>query len=88
MGLDCHAFLVKEKVDKRLAGIGPRSLRPKADVLSVAEHGEITDVIELRATLVVGQHKAHERDADGGFAGADAVRSRNDRFGENRFGGG
>ena len=58
------------------------------DVLAVAQHVVVADIVEIGALLVVGQNEAREGDADGHFAGADLVGCGHDRLGENRFGGG
>src|SRR5690349_18596115 len=88
VGLNLHAFFVKKKVDKGLASVRVGWLGADGDELAVAEHRVIAHISKVGPLFVVGQDEAHERDADGGFAGADAVCSGNDRFGENRFGGG
>ena len=73
---------------KALPALAAGALAPMADVLAVAEHGVVANVIEIGALFVVGKHEAHEGDADGRFAGADAVSGGHDRLDEYRFGGG
>src|SRR5687767_14807823 len=86
--LDLHAFLVEEEVDKGLAGVGPRSLGSEADVLTVAEHVVVADIIETRALFVVSQHEARKGDADGCLSGTDSIGGRHDGLDEYRFRGG
>src|SRR6266508_6519218 len=86
--LNPHAFLIEKEIDESLACIGPRRLRRKADVLSVAEHRIVAHVIEVRALFVIREHETHEGNADRCLAGADAVGGGNNGFDENRSGGG
>ena len=71
-----------------LAVAGRGGFGADVDVLPVAEHVVVANVIEVGALFIVGEHKAREGDADGSFACADAVSGRHDRFDEDRFGGG
>jgi hypothetical protein len=71
--LNLHALVIEKKVDESLAGIGPGRLSSQGDVLAVAEHGVVSDVIEIGALFVVRQHEAHESDSHRRLAGTDAI---------------
>src|SRR4249920_2745366 len=44
--LNLHALVIEKKVDESFAGIGPGRLSSQGDVLAVAEHGVVADVVE------------------------------------------
>src|SRR5919198_3597993 len=78
--LDFHTFIVQKEVDESFASVGSRRFGSQSDVLAVAQHLVISDIIETGALLVVSQDKAHKGDSDGRLAGADTVRSGHDRL--------
>src|SRR5918993_221723 len=52
--LNRHALFVEKEVDESLARIGAGSLGSKADVLTVAQHIVVADIIEIGALFVIG----------------------------------
>ena len=78
VGLNLHALLVEKEIDERLGRGRAWRFGADVDVLSVAEHVVVANVVEVGALFIVGQHEAREGDADGKLAAADFVRRRHD----------
>ena len=85
VGLNLHALVIQEEIDKCFSGVGPRRFGFEADVVPVTEHVVVANVIEIGALFVVGQDKTGETYADGRFATAYPFGGGDGVLNENRF---
>ena len=74
VGLNLHALLVEKEIDERFGRGRAWRFGAEVDVLTVAEHIVVANVVEVGALFIVGEHEAREGDADGKLAATYFVR--------------